>query len=295
MDADCDLKALCAGHVTAHRGWGHVVTVQVGAGDAGDEQDVPGPGTMLGITHCPKPEHSGAEGLLSHQCQPCEVLLCRLCADEHLALGHQLLPLRVAAAQASSSIDAAIPALQAALAHQTALGTELRQKLATLAPNRDCTVAALAANTARLHAQVDALQALALAELSAAYDAKVAALESALKAARCSAGELATMAAAAEAAREPTCSPTTRVHVAQSVATTLPLASARPSIDVDVTLCFQGDSEVHAGAVGRLVTDKSQLQDGSVAIDAVSGQCYHEALRVSCMAFVSIPTCHRRS
>jgi hypothetical protein len=121
-----------------------------------------------------------------------------------------------------------------------------------------------------LHAQVDALQALALAKLSAAYDAKVAALESALKAARCSAGELATLAAVVEAARKPTCNPVTRVHVAQSVARTLPLADARPSVDVDVTLCFQGDSEVHAGAVGRLVTDKSQLHDGSVAIDAVS-------------------------
>jgi hypothetical protein len=64
------------------------------------------------------------------------------------------------------------------------------------------------------------------------------------------------------------------VHVAESVATTLPLASARPSVDVDITLCFQGEIVVHTGAVGRLVTDKSQLQDGSDAIDAVSGQCY---------------------
>ena len=136
-------------------------------------------------------------------------------------------------------------------------------------------MAALAANTARLHAQVDALQALALAELGAAYVAKVAALESALKAVQCCAGELATVAAVVEATREPTCSPTTRVHVAQSVATTLSLASARPSINVDVTLCFQGDSEVHAGAIGRLVTDKSQLQDGSDAIDAVSVQSHY--------------------
>ena len=270
MDADCDLKALCAAHVTAHRGWGHVVTVQVGAGDAIDEQDVPGPGTLLGITHCPKPEHSGAEGLLSHQCQPCKVLLCRLCADDHLAKDHTVWPLGRAAVEARTVIEAALPALQAGLTHQTALGTQLRQALATLATNRESAVAALAANTARIHAQVNALQALGLAQLSAAYDAKVAALESALKAARCSAGELATVAAAAEAAREPTCSPTTRAHVAQSVARTLPLADARPSVDVDVTLFFQGDSEVYAGTVGRLVTDKSQLQDGSVAIDAVS-------------------------
>jgi hypothetical protein len=167
-----------------------------------------------------------------------------------------------------------MPALQSALAHQTALGTELRQKLATLAASRDCTVVALAANTARLHAQVDALQALALAELGAAYVAKVAALESALKAVQCCAGELATVAAVVEATREPTCSPTTRVHVAQSVATTLHLASARPSVDVDVMLCLQGEVEVHAGAVGLLVTtDKSQLQVASDAIDAVSAQC----------------------
>jgi hypothetical protein len=173
--------------------------------------------------------------------------------------------------EARTVIEAALPALQAALAHHIALGTELRQKLATLATDRESAVAALAANTARLHAQVDALQALALVELSAAYDAKVAELESALKTARCSAGELATVAAAAEAAREPTCSSTTHVHVAQSVMTTLPLADARPSVDVDVTLLFQGDSEVHAGAVGWLVVDKCQLQvAGSDAMDAVS-------------------------
>ena len=198
------------------------------------------------------------------------MLLCRLCADDHLAKDHTVWPLGRAAVEARTVIEAALPALQAGLTHQTALGTQLRQALATLATNRESAVAALAANTARIHAQVNALQALGLAQLSAAYDAKVAALESALKAARCSAGELATVAAAAEAAREPTCSPTTRAHVAQSVARTLPLADARPSVDVDVTLFFQGDSEVHAGTVGRLVTDKSQLQDGSVAIDAVS-------------------------
>ena len=295
MDADCDLKALCAGHVTAHRGWGHVVTVLVGAGDADGYDDVPGPGTMLGITHCPRPEHSGVEGQLTHQCQPCKMLLCRLCADDHLAKDHTVWPSGRAAVEARTVIEAALPALQAALGHHIALGTELRQKLASLATNRESAVAALAANTARLHAQVDALQALALAEFSAAYDAKVAVLEWALKAARCSAGELATVAAAAEAAREPTCSPTTRVHVAQSVARTLPLADARPSVDVDVTLFFQGDSEVHAGAVGRLVTDKSQLQSGSDAIDPVSGQCQREPLRVSCITSVYGPTCHRRS
>jgi len=271
VDAGCDLKALCAGHVTIHRGWGHVVTVLVGAADVNGDDVIPAPGTMLGITHCPRPEHSGAEGQLTHQCQPCKSLLCRLCADDHLAKDHTVWPLGRAAVEARTVIEAALPALQAGLTHQTALGTQLRQALATLATNRESAVAALAANTARIHAQVNALQALGLAQLSAAYDAKVAALESALKAARCSAGELATVAAAAEAAiREPTCSPTTRVHVAQSVARTLPLADARPLVDVDVTLFFQGDSEVHAGTVGRLVTDKSQLQDGSVAINAVS-------------------------
>ena len=136
------------------------------------------------------------------------------------------------------------------------------------------------ASTARLHAQVDAQQAAALVELDAAYDAKVAALESALKAARCIAGELATVAAAAEAVRGTTCSPTTLVHVAQSVATTLPLASTRPSVDVDVTLCFHGKVEVHAGAMGRLVTDKRWLQVASDAIDAVSAQYWRESLRM---------------
>jgi hypothetical protein len=127
---------------------------------------------------------------------------------------------------------------------------------------------------------VDAQQAAALVELDAAYDAKVAALESALKAARCIAGELATVAAAAEAVRGTTCSPTTLVHVAQSVATTLPLASTRPSVDVDVTLCFHGKVEVHAGAMGRLVTDKRWLQVASDAIDAVSAQYWRESLRM---------------
>ena len=266
------MKALCAGHVTIHRGWGHLVTVLVGAGagDVDGDDDVPGPDTMLGISHCPKPEHSGADGMLSLWCQSCKSLLCRVCGDDHLAKDHAVWPLGRAVVEACTEIEAALPALQAGLTHQTALGTQLRQALATLATNRESAVAALAANTARLHAQVDAQQAAALVELDAAYDTKVAALESALKAARCCVGELATIAAAAEAARQPTCSPTTRVHVARSVARTLSLAGTWPSIVVDVTLCFQGKIEVHAGAVGWLVTDKRRLQVGSGAIDAVS-------------------------
>ena len=270
VDAGCDLRALCAAHVVLHRQWGHGVTVLVATGGAEDDYDVPGPDTLLGVTHCPKPEHSGAEGLLTHQCRPCKSLLCRQCADEHLGKDHTVWPLGRAAEEAHAAIDAAQPVLQAGLAHQVALSAQLRQQLATLAVNRESAVAALAASTARLHAQVDAQQAAVLAELDAAYNGKVAALESALKAARCSAGELVTVAAAVEAARGAGCSPTTRVHVAQSVAATLPLASAQPSVDVDVTLSFHGGVDLPAGAVGRLLTGDGVSKDGPIQRHTVS-------------------------
>lgn len=137
--------------------------------------------------------------------------------------------------------------------------------LDTLAINRASAVAALAVTTARLHAQVDEQQEAALVELDDVYNEKVAAAEAALKVGRGAAAELATVTAAAEAALDPMCSPGTRVHVARSVAASLPLAAARSPPSIDTTLEFEVPPELPFDSVGLLVIN--QPSEAVAAVD----------------------------
>ena len=266
MYPGCDLKALCAVHVMLHRQWGHGVT-GLAAADAGDS--APGPDTLLGVTHCPKPEHSGAEGLLTHHCRQCESLLCRDCSDEHLAKDHTVWPLGRTAADAVAFINAALPALRDCHARHLAQAAQLRQMQGTLAASREAAVAALAANTARRHAEVDAQHAAALVELEAAYDSKMCVMEKALKEARCCTAEVVTVTAAAEAVLGPGSSAITRVHVSQSVAASLAAVDEIQPPDVQSVVYVDGGAPLVAGSVGRIVSglddlgkSKGNLRDG---------------------------------
>ena len=161
----------------------------------GDSDGAPAPSTLLGVTHCPKPEHAGAEGCLTLVCKQCEVLLCQRCIGDHVNVGHTVNTVDVVGKEKACAISAALPELRQGVAHQVAQAAQARSLLETLALNRSVALEALAAATARLHADVDARQAAMVQEIDAAYDAKVAGLQRELSAARAGAAELATMVA----------------------------------------------------------------------------------------------------
>ncbi len=76
------MRPLCDGHASVHKRWKHVVAVLT-------HELGPTPDAMLGATHCTKPEHAGADGVLTQLCRKCDLLLCRICSlDDHVAVGH---------------------------------------------------------------------------------------------------------------------------------------------------------------------------------------------------------------
>jgi hypothetical protein len=262
----CELKALCGAHVTAHRQWGHAVSVLV----PDDATGAPTPDTLRGVTHCAMADHAGAEGVLTHVCKPCDgALVCRACIDSHLQQGHAVLPLSMAAEEAAAKAAAGLPVLREGLTHQVLLAASYRQQLEVLASLRAVAVEALDVATARTHAAVDAKRAALLADIQAAYDAKVAAVQVGLASARSAAAELATVAATAEVGLGLAASAVMRVHVAASVAASLDLAQRRDGVGADVaTLGFEGLSEEELEGVvklGRVVTGTEAAVGGPSA------------------------------
>jgi hypothetical protein len=164
----------------------------------------------------------------------------------------------VAAEAACAKIAAGLPVLREGLAHQVLLAAAYRQQLEVLASHHAVAVEALSAATTRMHAVVDAKHAALLADIQAAYDAKVVAVQVGLAAARSAAAELATVAATAEASIGPSASAVMRVHVAVSVAASVDLAQRRDGVDADVAMLgFEGVSEEELNAtvrLGRVVT-----------------------------------------
>jgi hypothetical protein len=278
MEPSCDLRPLCDGHTMPHKRWGHVVSVLVAGGD---NDGAPAPSTLLGVTHCPKPEHAGAEGCLSFACKQCEVLLCQGCIGEHGNAGHTVNTVDVVGKEQASAISAALPELRQGVAHQVAQAAQARSLLETLALNRSVALEALAAATARLHADVDARQAVMVREIDAAYDAKVAGLQRELSAARAGAAELATMVATAEAALAACTTSVARttsttggvmcVHVGRSVEASLEVARCRDAMDGDwCSLTFEAAC-VEEGGDG--VVTLGRLRTSSTAPAAVSELC----------------------
>ncbi len=152
-----------------------------------DDDKAPGPSTLLGVTHCPKPEHAGAEGCLTLVCKQCDATLCRACGDELLGAVHLMSTVDLVAKEKASAISAALPELRQGVTHQVAQAAQARSLLETLALNRSVVLEALAAATARLHADVDVRHAAMVREIDAAYGAQVAGLQRELSAG-CAAG-----------------------------------------------------------------------------------------------------------
>ncbi len=153
-----------------------------------------------------------------------------------------------------------------------AQAAQARSLLESLALNRSVALEALAAATARLHADVDARQAAMVREMDAAYDAKVAGLQRELLAARAGAAELATLVATAEAALA-SCSSSASttdsvmcVHVGRSVDASLALAVGREAVDGEwCRLAFEAAC-VEGGADG--VVSLGRLRTSSAAVPA---------------------------
>jgi hypothetical protein len=173
------------------------------------------------------------------------------------------------------AISAALPELRQGVAYQVAQAAQARSLLETLALNRSVALEALAAATARLHADVDARQAAMVREIDAAYDAKVAGLQRELSAARAGAAELSTIVATAEAALAACTTSTTGsvmcVHVGRSVEASLALARCRKVVDSDwCSLVFEAAC-VEGGADG--VVTLGRLRTSLTAPAAVSELC----------------------
>lgn len=234
-EAKCAGKPLCGVHVMAHRLWGHTVTVLVLGKDA-----TPSSSSLLGVTHCSRPEHAGVEGVLSLRCRPCGSLLCRACGDEHLREGHVVVPMDIAATEGGVAIVDALPKLHQGAAFYMDQASRSRELLESLSASRAGAIEALQAATTRLHAEVDASHATKLADIEVAYNAKVVAVERAAAVARAGAAELVTIAAAAEATLAPGATALMRVHVERSVAASMPLALSRVGVSVDVGLGGEG-------------------------------------------------------
>jgi hypothetical protein len=203
--------------------------------------------------------------------------MCRACGDEHLRQEHKVAPIDVAAAEAATAITAGLPVLREGLAHQVSLAAAHREQLEVLASRRAVAVEALEAATARLHAAVDAKRAVLLADIQAAYDAKVAAVHAGVAVARAAAAELATVAATAEAGLAETANATMRVHVAGSVRASLDLARRRDEMGADVaTLGFEGacEEEVAAVRLGRIVTDSGKAASAAQVSGTYRGWYY---------------------
>ena len=270
MEPKCDLKSLCDHHCALHKRWGHVVGVLVGDSD---NDGAPAPSTLLGVTHCPKPEHAGAEGCLSFVCKQCEVLLCQGCIGEHASAGHTVNTVDVVGKEKASAISVALPELRQGVAHQVAQATQARSLLETLALNRSIALEVLAAATARLHADVDARHAAMVREIDAAYDAKVAGLQRELSAARAGAAELATMVATAEAALAACTASITGsvmcVHVGRSVEASLEVARCRNAVDSD--WCRLAFEAACAEESTDGVVSPGRLRTSSIAPMAVGG------------------------
>jgi hypothetical protein len=247
LDSACDLKSLCAAHALVHRQWGHDVK---GLVPPPDHDWMPSPDTLLGVIHCPNPEHCGPEGSLVLWCKSCEELCCRRCGDDHLRKEHTVWPLDKAAVHLAAVTSKTLPVLHAGVAHQTSRCVQLRAALEGLASNRAKATAALTAKTGRLHEELDKQHAAALSRLDEVYERKVAALEAALKDARCSVAELETVMSAGDTALQSSTSDTRLVHVQTSVEASLPLANARPVDELDMYLTTRHPFKLPADSVG---------------------------------------------
>jgi hypothetical protein len=228
-EAKCDLKALCDAHIMLHRKWGHPVGVLTAEG--GPPSDA-----MLGATHCPKPEHVGSEGALTHYCTHCKVLVCIRCGmDDHIREHHAVEPVDAAAAAAAPGTKASLDAAAVAHTRLSSSTAELRGAIQELQANLTSAEAAVETNYSRVLTQLHAAKHSLLSQLHSTYSSKLDTLTKSLILARGAVGELATLCSAGKIAVASS-SPVLQLHVAHTLAASKGAMELPSPVVTDTTL-----------------------------------------------------------
>jgi hypothetical protein len=228
-EAKCDLKALCDAHIIAHRKRGHPVGVLTVEG--GPPSDA-----MLGATHCPKPEHAGADGALTHYCGSCKLLVCMRCGmDDHVRIRHSVEPVDAAAVAAAPGTKASLDAAATAHTRLCSSTAQLRSAILELQVNLASAEAAVETNFNRVLAQLNAARHSLLAEVRDAYTSKLASLTASLTLARGAVGELATVCRVGKIAAASS-SPVLQLHAAHTVAASKGAVELASPVVQDTTL-----------------------------------------------------------
>ncbi len=253
MDDGCALKALCSGHAMAHKQWGHGITV-----DNGEESAA----VFFGISHCPKPEHAGAEGELTHHCRQCAALVCRSCADEHLDLKHDLFSMAKAASHASEGLRVAMPTLSEGLEFQRGERTSLARVKAALESNLHSALGELVEAAEHMHAQVEAMHAIMVRQVQDLYAEKVADIGRCERSAHSAIADMETVTKVVETALASLPEDPLRVLAAETVAISQPVVGFKRGHGIDPALrvsplsrqfCFGEEEEVMDDALERQV------------------------------------------
>ena len=243
----CDHKALCDEHVPIHRRRGHNVMALT-------PEDGPSPESMRGVTVCTKPGHVGLEGRYSHYCHTCAAPACLRCSvDDHVAVGHSVVPVATVGRDAVGFLSAALPTLQEGVAHQCRLAATARQGIASLTASRAQAEGAIAARYATLLEALQRERDGLLRAVTNAHDAKVAALTRVLTDTRCGAGELRTVLAAVQRVLA-SGDPLSAIHMRDTLTASSQRARDRGDRPVDTTLHVAPDMQRPVFPLGSLVT-----------------------------------------
>ncbi len=274
-DDECDLVSLCANHATVHRDWGHTLTPL-------HSDSAPPPAAVFGVSHCPKPEHAGNEGRISHYCRGCKQLTCIHCGhDDHVAVGHSIMPVAAAGAEAATALAAALPELQRGIAHHRAVRDQALTEQEAVTANRAAAVAAVRQRTAALAAQLQAVEAAVLAEVHAAADNKLRQATAKMASARSTVATLTTLVSCAETALAPGAPPAVVMHVLRSVGARLGVArdASVPAVDTTLELCL--DDRVPVFPVGAVVTMGVDTNRSDVSVSTSGSSDSGDAAAVS--------------
>lgn len=245
---ECVGAALCDGHGTLHRTWDHVLHVLSG-------DDSAPPEAVLAVSHCPKPQHAGVEGRLTHFCRRCKVLVCARCGvAEHLDEGHTVVPLASAGADAEAVIASALPQLAACADRLQGTVAQVQAALVTVDTAHTDAVALLTARRDHLQRLLDEQFAAARAALDGIREQKRSALHATLRHALTAAGEVATVTAAGSAVMASALDHAARINVARSIAVTLPHVAAPMVWYVDTTVGISQDPREPVLPLGVVVS-----------------------------------------
>ncbi len=228
MEDACNLQSLCNGHSVVHKGWGHVVGMLVN--DVASH--LPPPDSLLGVTHCKRPEHAGMDGVFTHVCTPCDAVLCRKCVDDHLGVGHKVFKMDAAGVHFADYLRSCLVALESGAEAHFAKRVQIERTARDLVLMKHDVVGLMkivkdALQAAVLHQYEDAVRAA-----EDTFCAKAATLAKASDVVCAKASELQTVASAVRAVLDGAHDhPISVVHMAKTAAASLALQSAGPALD----------------------------------------------------------------